>query len=88
MKKMYVLGCFLAMSATLAAQNFSVVGDTANLGTVYENAADSVLIQLVNTGSFPVEIDRIVGFPFYGDTVVLGKPSNSTRDLISSWMKV
>ena len=72
MKKRLAILAFLAFSISSKAQIFQLIGDTANFGSVYENAPDSILVSLLNTGVYPVEIDRIVGFPYYGDTVVIG----------------
>ena len=77
MKKRLAILAILAFSISSKAQIFQLIGDTANFGSVYENAPDSILVSLLNTGVYPVEIDRFVGFPYYGDTVVIGKVNSA-----------
>ncbi len=89
MKKCFYLLMFVGLSQIMMAQNFTVVGDTANLGNVYENSPDSLYVKLVNNGTYTVEIDRIFGFPFYGDTVVVGNASGKTiaaGDSLGLWV--
>lgn len=91
MKNFALLLIFLANSASVFAQINNEV-PTVDLGNVYENNTDSVLVKffLPQPISIPVSVEEFVGFPFYGDTVVALNKTNfwlSQTDSTTVWMK-